>query len=60
NFLSKIISLTWFYRLLEWFYARLGQVVRFLSLIFEGDGGVLWTLVFLALVITLIRSQVTP
>ena len=60
NFLSKIISLTWFYRLLEWFYARLGQVVRFLSLIFEGDGGVLWTLVFLALLITLIRSQVTP
>ncbi|HNT53933.1 MAG TPA: hypothetical protein PKG95_04425, partial [Anaerolineaceae bacterium] len=60
NLLSKIISLTWFYRLLEWLYHQLGKIVRFLSLIFEGDGGVLWTLVFLALLITLIRSQGGP
>ncbi len=55
--LARLFSLRWLYGLIWWLYRRLLQVIQVLTEILEGDGGVLWALVLLALLISLLRSR---
>ena len=52
-----LLSLGWLYRLLWWIYRRLAQAIQVLTDILEGDGGVLWAMVLLALIISLLQSR---
>jgi hypothetical protein len=57
SILTSLFSLNWLYRLLWAVYRRVQQVIQVLTEILEGDGGVLWTLVLLALLISLLQSR---
>lgn len=52
--LSLIFRLDWIYRFFWSIYRLVQRLVRFLTVILEGDGGVLWALVLLALLATLL------
>jgi hypothetical protein len=52
-----LFNLAWLYDLLWWIYHRLLQIIQVVSEILEGEGGVLWTLVLLALLISLLQSR---
>jgi hypothetical protein len=54
--LSFIFRLDWVYRFFWSIYALLQRLVRFLTIILEGDGGVLWALLLLALLATLLAA----
>lgn len=58
--LSAVFSLGWLYNLLWRIYRRLEQLVQLLNNILEGDGGLLWVFVLLALFISLLQVRVTP
>jgi hypothetical protein len=60
SFLATLFSLNWVYGLLWWVYRQIEKFVRVISLLFEGDGGVLWVMVLLTLLISLIRQAGTP
>ena len=51
---------SWVYRLGMYLYGGLRAVVSFLITILEGDGGVLWAMVLLALLISLLRIGGAP
>jgi hypothetical protein len=59
-FLSALFSLGWMYNLLWSIYRRVEQAVLALTAMLEGDGGVLWVLVLLALLISMIQPRVAP
>jgi hypothetical protein len=52
--LSLIFRLDWIYRFFWSVYNLLARLVRFITVILEGDGGVLWALLLLALLATLL------
>lgn len=52
--LDKVFSLRWIDRLLEWSGKALEQLVAGITLLLEGDGGVLWALVFLAMLVSIL------
>ena len=56
GFLSALLSLNWLYRLGMGLFSWIQRLVRFVTVILEGDGGVLWTLVLLALLASLVRA----
>ena len=54
-------NLTWLdlaYQSLWNFYRRLGQLSNLFTNILEGDGGIMWTLLFLALFISLFVRKI--
>ena len=51
--LSVIFRLEWFYNLVGLLYRSLGRLLGGVTAVLEGDGGVLWILLLLSLVITL-------
>ncbi len=53
---DKAISLNWLYRPFWAVYLFLGQLLSLISSILEGDGGILWALVLLVLIITLLNQ----
>jgi hypothetical protein len=55
--LQRFFSFDWFYRLVWGVYQQLSQVVAFLNLIQEGEGGILWTLLLLALLLSLLIER---
>jgi hypothetical protein len=55
--LQSFFSFDWFYRLVWGVYQQLSQAVAFLSLILEGEGGILWTLLLLALLLSLLIER---
>ena len=57
SILTSLFSLNWLYQLLWSIYRRLLQIIQILTEILEGDGGVLWTLVLLALLVSLLQSR---
>lgn len=59
-FFSSLFSFSWLYNLLWAVYRRLEQMVGLVTRMLEGDGGMLWVFVLLAVFISLLRSQVTP
>lgn len=50
---SKILSLRWFYRFVWVIYHLIGRILTWLTVVLEGDGGILWALVFLFLLFSL-------
>lgn len=58
HWIGVIFGLNWLYRSIFFFYRLLQQLVNFFSLLLEGQGGMLWALLLLALLSTLIASSV--
>jgi hypothetical protein len=55
--LQRFFSFDWFYRLVWGVYQQLSRVVAFLNLIQEGEGGILWTLLLLTLLLSLLIER---
>ncbi|HOE35070.1 MAG: hypothetical protein GX415_04285 [Chloroflexi bacterium] len=64
NFLLKsfqqVLSLRWLYQAFAWLLERFAALVGLVNQIMDSEGGILWSLVFLAVLITLFLSGVTP
>ncbi len=56
--LGAILRLNWLYRFIAWVYRLVQGLIQLLTAMFEGDGGILWSLVMLALIISLISASV--
>jgi hypothetical protein len=54
--IDQLISLQWFYDSLSWVYNAIGQVLSFITSLLEGEGGVLWALLLVALLVSLIAQ----
>jgi hypothetical protein len=54
--IDQIFSLQWFYTVFTWTYNTVGQVLSFVSSLLEGEGGVLWALVLVALLVSLVAQ----
>lgn len=54
--LEQIFSLRWVYTFLGWIYIGLGQVLAFVTHLLEGEGGVLWAMLLVALLVSLISQ----
>ncbi len=52
--LDKVFSLRWVYTVFGWIYTGIGQLAKEISLLLEGDGGVMWTLLFLVILISIL------
>lgn len=52
--LAAFFRLDWLYQFISWVYQVVQNLVQLFTLMFEGDGGILWSLVMLALLISLI------
>jgi hypothetical protein len=52
-----ILSPAWFYGFFLALYRSLRSVIDWITLILEGEGGILWTLLLLALILSLLASQ---
>jgi hypothetical protein len=52
--LDRIFSLRWLFRLLGWIYAGLKEIVNGITWLLEGEGGLLWTLVFLVILVSIL------
>jgi hypothetical protein len=50
---GRILSLEWFYRLIWIFYHAVSRIFNWITAVLEGDGGILWALVFLFLIFSL-------
>jgi hypothetical protein len=57
RFLNGLLRLDWLYRILTGLYQLSQRVINTLTLILEGEGGVLWVLVLLALLVSLFQSS---
>jgi hypothetical protein len=57
GFLFTLLSFTWLYRALWRLYRFLAQGIQVLTEILEGEGGVLWAMVLLALLVSLLQSR---
>jgi energy-converting hydrogenase Eha subunit C len=57
GWLGAIFRLDWLYRLGVLFYGAVRRLIAFLTTILEGDGGVLWALVLLALLFSLLSME---
>jgi len=49
-------GMDWFFRALWWIYRQVGHLSNSFTTILEGDGGVMWTLLFLVLFISLLSQ----
>ncbi|MCB9134885.1 MAG: hypothetical protein H6636_05640 [Anaerolineales bacterium] len=56
--LRRVFSFHWFYRMFWRAYRLMGGGVAFVSVLLEGEAGILWTLLLLFLLISLITTQV--
>jgi len=64
SFLAKafqqFLSLQWFYKAVAWLMMQFAALAGLFSRVLDGEGGILWSLVFLAVLITLFLSGVNP
>lgn len=58
--LSDLFRLEWLYQIIGFFYRLVQNLVGFVAMILEGEGGVLWALMLMVLLISLIRPGVNP
>ncbi len=54
--LDKVFSLRWLYTVVGWGYRAAGQMVAGVSALLEGEGGVLWTLVILVVMVSILAQ----
>jgi hypothetical protein len=57
NVIESFFSLNWFYGSLWAVYRFVGRLLEFITLIFEGEGGVLWALLLLVLLLSLLARN---
>lgn len=57
--LQKIFSLQWIYQFVAFLSRQLGALAGTITAIVEGEGGILWSLVFLLIFITVFLSRIT-
>ncbi len=57
SFLAIVFSFNWLYRFAWWLYSQVARLIHFVTILMEGDGGVLWVLVLLTLLIALINTR---
>lgn len=55
--LGNLLSLEWIYRILWWLFRTLSQTFSAISQILEGEGGILWSILMLILLISLVVQQ---
>jgi len=55
--IQSLLSLEWIYRLFWWFYRSIGRLFTSISSILEGEGGILWAVLILILLIVLLSQQ---
>ncbi|MDR3572694.1 MAG: hypothetical protein P4L50_02430 [Anaerolineaceae bacterium] len=60
RFLAAIVRLGWFYGILKVLYQLIQQIVMSLTTIFEGDGGILWAILLLTILISVIKTGMIP
>jgi hypothetical protein len=53
---SYFFSFQWLVPVFSWFHGLVGMVPGFISGVLEGEGGILWAILLLALLISLLRS----
>jgi hypothetical protein len=58
--MAAIFSLNWLYQFFWLIYKALQNLVRFITVILEGDGGVLWAMLLLTLLFTMLTSGAAP
>ncbi len=56
DFIIKFLSFRWLYQLLWSILGMVQRIVNIISSILEGQGGIVWVIVFLVMIITLITS----
>jgi len=56
NMMDNVFSFKWFYPLIGWLYRAVRWAAREVSLLLEGEGGVLWTFVFLVLLVSILSQ----
>jgi hypothetical protein len=56
--LSNIVSIGWFYKALGGMYRSLSRISNYGLRVLEGDGGVLWAVLILILLLTLIMRRI--
>jgi hypothetical protein len=56
EFLNQLFHFDWFYRFLAWIISLQGMAINGINSILEGEGSILWALVFLALMISILVS----
>jgi hypothetical protein len=54
--LGSLMRLNWLYAFAWWLFTLARRLVAALNVVFEGEGGVLWALLLLALLVTLIAT----
>jgi len=58
--LGEVFSLNWMYRLFWRVYGEMERMIGFITIILEGDGGMLWALLLLVIFISLFRQKGLP
>jgi hypothetical protein len=53
---DQVFSLRWFYDFFEWAYNAVGQALTFITALLEGEGGVLWAFLLVALLVSIITQ----
>jgi hypothetical protein len=53
--IAEVFSLNWVYRFFWWFYRGLGRILSTFSKLLEGDGGILWALLILIMLMLTIN-----
>jgi len=56
DWIRKVFSLGWIYRAVGYIYQLVGRIITVLTFVLEGEGGVLWVLLWLALIYVLISQ----
>lgn len=57
GWLTRFLQFNWLYEFLWAFYRALRRLVAFLTLLFEGEGGLLWSFLLLALMLTILATK---
>jgi hypothetical protein len=57
NILSKIFTFGWFYQILWWVYRSTSRFVAYMSNLLEGEGGVLWAVLIIILMVMFILQR---
>jgi hypothetical protein len=58
--MAAFFGLGWLYGALSWIYRVVQSVIQLLTAVLEGDGGFLWSLVLLALLVSIFISRGQP
>ena len=56
-FIRRFFSLSWLYSAAYWLYQQLNQLERFIKNVIEGEGGLLWSIVFLLIMMLLFITR---